>query len=159
MIFHLYVTQNQFVISINLFNHFLGPYSGIIIIIFLQVKKERPIIADSKSNPSPESKSNPSPESSTKRGKTKNKQKLSADSCSEISSSSVTLGSNAGLPHLSDKLIGQHGGELLFNYHQSNRCNLIIGMVVQQTQVNFSMLSICPSVCLSLNFLHFLTSP
>lgn len=110
------------------------------IVAVCKVKKERPVIADSKSNPSPESKSNPSPESSTKRGKTKNKQKLSADSCSEISSSSVTLGSNAGLPHLSDKLIGQHGGELLFNYHQSNRCNLIIGMVVQQTQITFTTL-------------------
>lgn len=98
------------------------------------MKKEQPVLAESKSNASP-------PHSKI-REKTKSKQKLLADSCdsSEISSSSVTLGSNAGLPHLSDKLIGQHGGELLINYHQSNRYNLIIGMVVQQTQVNFSIL-------------------
>lgn len=97
------------------------------------MKKEQPVLAESKSNASP-------PRSKI-RERTKSKQLL-ADSCdsSEISSSSLTLGSNAGLPHLSDKLIGQHGGELLINYHQSNRYNLIIGMVVQQTQVNFSIL-------------------
>lgn len=101
------------------------------------MKKEQPVLAESKSNASP-------PRSKI-REKTKNKQKLLADSCdsSEISSSSVTLGSNAGLSHLSDNMIGQHGGELLINYHQSDRYNLIIGMVVQQTQVNFSILYTC----------------
>lgn len=103
------------------------------------MKKERPVLAESKSNTSPRSRKT--------REKTKSKQKPLADSCSEISSSSVTLGSNAGLPHLSDKLIGQHGGELLFKYHRSNRCNLIIGMVVQQTQVNFLILFIRLTVC------------
>ena len=38
--------------------------------------------------------------------------------------------------HLSEKVIGQHCGELLFNYSQSIGHGYIFGIVVQQTQVS-----------------------
>ena len=69
-----------------------------------------------------------SPPSSKTRGKT-----------TEIEVSSTTSKGQKrkmSLLQLSEKVIGQHCGELLFNYSQSIGHGYIFGIVVQQTQVS-----------------------
>ncbi|KAK3093368.1 hypothetical protein FSP39_014638 [Pinctada imbricata] len=42
--------------------------------------------------------------------------------------------------HLDDRIIGQHGGELLFHYPDTIKKGKIFGLIVQETQVTFTML-------------------
>lgn len=42
--------------------------------------------------------------------------------------------------HLDDKIIGQHGGKLLFNFSDTIKNGKIFGLVVQETQVTFTVL-------------------
>ncbi|XP_061179274.1 uncharacterized protein LOC133187898 isoform X3 [Saccostrea echinata] len=69
----------------------------------------------------------------------------------EISSMEVSSSSKSDIPalsehkpevcqHLDDGLIGQHGGELLFHFPETIKKEKIFGLIVQETQVTFTML-------------------
>ena len=75
--------------------------------------------------------SNDSPTSS------KTRRKTAEIEVHEVSSTtSKGQQSKMSLLQLSEKVIGQHCGELLLNYSQSIGHGSIFGIVVQQTQVN-----------------------
>ncbi|XP_061185645.1 uncharacterized protein LOC133193717 [Saccostrea echinata] len=98
------------------------------IVAICEVKKEVPLFKEHQISLSPGSKT-----------REKSRKRLSTE---EISSSSVSCSTTVkkDFPSMSDKLIGQHGGQMLLNYQQSNRCDLIIGLVVQETKVTFTAL-------------------
>lgn len=60
----------------------------------------------------------------------------SKDSAGRISSTTDSEASHhETLQHLDDKIIGQHGGELLFHYPDTIKKGRIFGLIVQETQV------------------------
>ena len=81
--------------------------------------------------------------------KTKEKS-MKQTSTEEVSSSSASCSTDREFPHMSDRLIGHHGGDLLSFYQHSNRCDLIIGLVIQKTHVSV-MESYLQSIRLSLS--------
>ncbi|XP_052678011.1 uncharacterized protein LOC128159019 isoform X2 [Crassostrea angulata] len=63
------------------------------------------------------------------------------NSAEQISSTTNTEAShNKTVLHLDDKIIGQHGGKLLFHFSDTIKNGKIFGLVVQETQVTFTML-------------------
>uniref|UniRef100_A0A8W8NXW9 Uncharacterized protein n=1 Tax=Magallana gigas TaxID=29159 RepID=A0A8W8NXW9_MAGGI len=63
------------------------------------------------------------------------------DSAEQISSTTNTEAAHGKtVLHLDDKIIGQHGGELLFHFSDTIKKGKIFGLVVQETQVTFTVL-------------------
>ncbi|XP_062603914.1 uncharacterized protein LOC134265709 [Saccostrea cucullata] len=93
-----------------------------------EVERERPLLKDHQKSQSP-----------SRKAQEKLRKRFSTE---EVSSSSASCSTTVekDFPTLSNQLIGQHAGKLLVNYKQSNRCNLILGLVVQETHVTFTAL-------------------
>ncbi|XP_062599410.1 uncharacterized protein LOC134260893 isoform X2 [Saccostrea cucullata] len=87
---------------------------------------------------SPKLNQSSSPLSSRTRTKMKINVEVSAEQISSTTNTEVAH--HKTVLHLDDKIIGQHGGELLFHFSDTIKNGKIFGLVVQETQVTFTVL-------------------